>query len=197
MDKQSSAATAFRALVMLGCLLGIPLVGLFGSSLPELGKQLWERHFGWGTASAAMAATDAPAFVPPGTAPPVSQASLQPRSTLEFAPTAPAASPRLIVPTSYQAPPEPIGTASPVSNLAMAEPVDRFTWIQTRLKELGSTYSLLETWGSDGQMYRFYCKMSIGGSANYTRYFEATEREPLSAMARVLQDVETWRKSRP
>jgi hypothetical protein len=65
--------------------------------------------------------------------------------------------------------------------------------IQQRLRELGSTYSLLESWGNQGQLYRFYCKMAIGGNANYTRYFEATDSDPVRVMNRVLQQVEAWR----
>jgi hypothetical protein len=74
---------------------------------------------------------------------------------------------------------------------------DQFTIIQGRLRELGATYYLLESWGSQHQLYRFYCKMAIGGNPNYTHYFEATDSEPLRAMARVLRQVETWRAGRP
>jgi hypothetical protein len=42
-------------------------------------------------------------------------------------------------------------------------------------------------------MYRFYCKMAVGGSAQYTRCFEATHADPLQAMVQVLRQVETWR----
>jgi hypothetical protein len=79
-----------------------------------------------------------------------------------------------------------------------AQPVggDPLSQIQNRLRELGATYSLLETWGGQGQLYRFYCKMAIGGNANYTRYFEATDGDPIRAMGNVLQQVEAWRQSR-
>lgn len=73
---------------------------------------------------------------------------------------------------------------------------DRFANIQKRLRELGATYFLLESWGSDGQLYRFYCKMAIGGNANLTRYFEATDADSLTAMSKVLQQVEVWRSGR-
>jgi len=73
---------------------------------------------------------------------------------------------------------------------------DRFTLMQSRLKELGATYTLLESWGSKGDLYRFYCKLAIGGNVNYTRYFEATDPDSFSAMAKVLQQVEAWRAGR-
>lgn len=69
--------------------------------------------------------------------------------------------------------------------------------VQQRLRALGSTYSLLESWGAQTPVYRFYCKMAIGGNPNYTRYFEATDANPMQAMASVLQQVEVWRASHP
>ena len=85
------------------------------------------------------------------------------------------------------------GALSPASEPAAR---DRFSVIQDRLRQLGATYYLLESWGSQRQLYRFYCKMAIGGNPNYTRYFEATDSEPLRAMAQVLGQVESWRKGR-
>ncbi len=70
---------------------------------------------------------------------------------------------------------------------------DRFTYVLGRLRELGAVYYLLETWGSEGQQFRFHCKMAIGGNPGYTRHFEATDAEPMHAIARVLSDVEAWR----
>ena len=74
-----------------------------------------------------------------------------------------------------------------------APATDRFTYVLGRLKELGAVYYLLETWGSEGQRFRFHCKMAIGGNPGYTRHFEATDAEPVQAIARVLSEVETWR----
>jgi len=69
---------------------------------------------------------------------------------------------------------------------------DHFSYIQQRLRELGATYYLLETWGNQG-MYRFYCRMAIGGNPNFTRHFESTGGNPLEAMGQVLRQVEAWR----
>lgn len=74
--------------------------------------------------------------------------------------------------------------------------VDQFTYIQDRLRQLGATYHLLESWGSREQLYRFYCKVAVGGNPNYTHYFEATDSDPLRAMTRVLGQVEAWRAGR-
>ena len=74
--------------------------------------------------------------------------------------------------------------------------VDQFTYVQERLRELGATRYLLEYWGDQRELYRFYCRIAIGGNANYTHYFEATDSDPLEAMSRVLRQVEAWRATR-
>jgi hypothetical protein len=109
---------------------------------------------------------------------------------------------------TYNAPPSS-GTYTPVERPAVpapapvrpSEPVasgpgDSLPRIQQRLHELGATYSLLESWGAQGQLYRFYCKVAVGGNANYTRYFEATDADPVRAMNIVLEQVEAWRGER-
>ena len=121
-----------------------------------------------------------------------------------------------IIPAGYQAPLEPAKPDLPLVPLAGAPArnpdgtdangtayrdapsgqSDRFTSIQQRLRELGATYFLLESWGSQGQLYRFYCKMAIGGNSNYSRYFEATDPDAIRVMSKVLGEVEAWRASR-
>ncbi len=73
---------------------------------------------------------------------------------------------------------------------------ERFTTMEHRLREYGATYYLLETWGNEGDLYRFHCKMAIGNNPNYTRHFEATDHDALKAMAAVLEKVEAWRAGR-
>jgi hypothetical protein len=70
---------------------------------------------------------------------------------------------------------------------------DRFTVMERRLRELGATYYLLETWGND---YRCHCKMAIANDPTHTRQFEATDTDPLRAMGRVVEQVEAWRLGR-
>jgi hypothetical protein len=74
---------------------------------------------------------------------------------------------------------------------------DPFNHVQDRLRQLGATYYLLESWGGQQQLYRFYCRMAVGGNPNYTRYFEAIDAQPLKAMSQVLDQVESWRTGRP
>jgi hypothetical protein len=87
-----------------------------------------------------------------------------------------------VVPVNYQTPVNaPAGAATP------------FSQIQDRLKQLGATYYLLETWGNQQQLYRFYCKMAVGGNTNYTHCFEYISADPVQAMSEVLKQVEGWR----
>ena len=67
--------------------------------------------------------------------------------------------------------------------------------IPNRLQQLGATYYVLESWGNDQQLYRFYCKMAVTESADYTHCFEATDADPHQAMQRVLRQVESWREA--
>jgi hypothetical protein len=100
-------------------------------------------------------------------------------------------------------PPSTYPSAAQAPRDARADPgappavqTDRFTSLERKLREYGATYYLLETWGNDGELYRFHCKMAIGNNPNYTRHFEATDRDALKAMAQVLEKVEGWREGR-
>ena len=84
----------------------------------------------------------------------------------------------------------PVAESTPPQSLPAA---DQFALVQRRLDELGATYYRLESWGNEGRLYRFYCRMAIGGSSSYTRHFEAKDPDALGAMARVLREVEAWR----
>jgi hypothetical protein len=103
----------------------------------------------------------------------------------------------------YGAPggPSPGVVADPTASAARGAPrplesSDRFTAMERKLRDYGATYYLLETWGNDGEMYRFHCRMAIGNNPNYTRQFEATDHDSLKAMAQVLERVEAWRSGR-
>jgi hypothetical protein len=86
------------------------------------------------------------------------------------------------------------GSSDPPSRVPSTD--ERFTYIQDRLRQLGATYYVLESWGNQEHLYRFYCKVAIGGNPDYTCYFEATDSDPLGAMAQVLTQVEDWRAAR-
>jgi hypothetical protein len=198
---RSSAAVAGRALIMLACVVGIPALALWGTSWSEMVKRV--QDFRWPTvfspASASTpGATDAPAASPNAT--PLTPAGA-PNLVRPLEATAPlqpplAPAPSAVVPADYQ-------ESSPTSRLAVcdgsenamstASAADPFGSIQYRLRQLGATYYLLESWGSEQQLYRFYCKMAVGGNADYTRSFEAIHADKLQAMREVLRDVEVWK----
>jgi hypothetical protein len=173
---------------MLAFLVGVPIVALSGTSWPELVKRLQEK---WQELRLPAISTQASASTPP----PLAEA---PRfGTPPAATLGPDTAGSAVVPASYQAPLDaaPFAQPSPAALQLNAQPpaaVDQFVYVQQRLRQLGATYYLLEAWGNDRQLYRFYCKMAVGGNASYTRYFEATDSNPLQAMAQVLQRVETW-----
>ena len=264
--RQSSAAVACRAMVMVACLVGLFGAALFGTELPDLVKGLLAGHWPAGTNTANQLASEAPPFSSPSSsqreswpADSPNNASGWPDRSQREATTvtdatgqagpevfhdvemngrpaaggmAPVALPRgvpstgavqasyeswagqpsdkpgtsreaypeVAAPPNVQPPARDVFQPNQPSQVAMSpqprQTVDRFTYIQTRLRELGATYYLLESWGSDGQYFRFHCRMSVGGSQGYARHFEATESDALQAMARVLEEVESWRGSR-
>ncbi len=217
----STGSVFFRAVVMVGFLAVIFYAAVSGNALPDAVRKQIEKYLpktflasnsaGSGNAkdsSAGSATGNAPLFnnpqanktamgvnaalpaspenqVPPRKLAVDGSASLLSIPPDEYLPTKPANngdSP--VVPVNYQTPPEaPTVTGNP------------FSQIQDRLKQLGATYYLLETWGNQQQLYRFYCKMAVGGNANYTHCFEYIGADPLQAMAEVLKQVENWRNA--
>jgi hypothetical protein len=96
----------------------------------------------------------------------------------------------------------PGSSLSPLAGQANLVPppinsTDQFTQYVRRLQELGAVYYLLETWGERGQLFRFYCKVAVGGNPNYTRYFDAADADPLVAMGKVVQQIMAWRNGAP
>ncbi|MGD0899729.1 MAG: hypothetical protein ABR915_18000 [Thermoguttaceae bacterium] len=111
-----------------------------------------------------------------------------------------------VVPARYDAPLEPAGEtprsssgpkAGDSPSPGMAAPGDPLTLIQDRLRQLGATYYLLESWGDQERQYRFYCRMAIGGNPQHTQSFWSIEADPFKAMRQVLEQVEAWRSGRP
>jgi len=195
---QSSVTVIFRALVMLSCLVAIPLAALFGGSLPDIVHALLNGRLPQFSTSASLASaggtTDAvPLFEPMRLSDAGPSAAAEPIGRRRPAATPPPA----VIPAGYEAPAHVTPPAGELpADVTSTGQVDTFTHIQHRLRALGATYYLLESWGDRRQLYRFYCKMAVGGNPNYTRYFEATDTAPLRAMANVLQQVEAWQAER-
>jgi len=79
------------------------------------------------------------------------------------------------------------------SSALPADALDRFSELERRLRELGATQYRLETWGADGELFRFRCWMAISATERYNRFFAATDADALTAFEKVLHDVEQWR----
>jgi len=168
---QSSGMAAGRALIMLACAVTVPALALsdvcWSAALKKVREFRWSAYF-------QLASTPAP--------PPIGSPRLLPMAEPTKKLAIAADEGPAVVPVSYEA---PIEAAIPST--------DPYRAAQDRLRQLGATYYLLESWGDDRQMVRFYCKMAIGGSPDYTRCFECVGREPLEAIGQVLQQVEAWR----
>jgi hypothetical protein len=277
---ESSTVVAFRALVMLACLIVVPLAAIFGSAFPDIVRStLIDPLLGHKTTPAASGA-NAPAASPlDGSSGPQSsllaggglapawqdtnrQASTPPSVTsFPGVPESPAvnvpgmpngqlqsaalpaqpgvqigqgsqarfdapaaaapawgASPdgqqtnlagrsASVAPQSSMAPVFPRAAADLPTTQGVAQAVggapaqaapqaDNFTRLERRLRSYGAIYYLLETWGNEGELYRFHCKMAIANNPNHTRHFEATHPDALQAMTQVLEQIEAWRTSR-
>jgi len=68
--------------------------------------------------------------------------------------------------------------------------------IEQRLRRLGAGRYLLEKWGDGQGLYRFHCEVPFLQEDGFHRQFEAVDESRLSAMRRVLQQVESWRTAR-
>jgi hypothetical protein len=205
---QSPVTLALRALIMLAFIVGIPLIAFNGSSLPDGAKRLLDKA--WPTiaslmpSKAANSLPEAPRFGANSPAPLAASAQPLAAAPNSLAQPSPGIQPALlqvgsgadcgqatssVVPADYQSPLEATNKPS-VGLQAAANP---FMAMQDRLRQLGATYYLLETWGNQRQFFRFYCQMAVGGNSAFTHYFEATNANPMQAMADVLAQVERWR----
>ena len=216
---QSSAAVAARALIMLACVVGIPAVALSGASWSDMLKKL--QDFRWpmildlasasSTTSGSASGDEAPRFTPStATGMPAAGAARAARSApgaLGPMPVSAVALPgqttssaqSAVIPAGYQesmesAPIQPPAAADGDENARAGSisTADPFHCIQDRLRQLGATYYLLESWGNQQQMYRFYCKMAIGGSPP----IRAASRPPIpTPFRRCARCCNRWKRS--
>ena len=197
---------------MLGCLVAIPLVALCGRSLPELVDSLWAAGVATAQSSPSEPAGES-AFRPFNSAD-----TQDPRATSQTLPQYPE-QPRVlpsqtpeslataggtsrVVPVAYndQAyndPTNPGGVRQAVGQLEKNPEPDKYARVQGRLQQLGAVYYVLEFWGGERQLYRFYCRVAVAGDPNFTVDFNDTQADPLQAMSGVLKQVETWHRQQP
>jgi hypothetical protein len=83
------------------------------------------------------------------------------------------------------------GKALAVANAAAPAPVpERFTQLEQRLRALGATHYKLETWGANGELYRFCCLMQVADKPHENRYHESTHADAFQAMETVRGQME-------
>jgi hypothetical protein len=186
-SSQSSATVAFRAIVMLAFIVVIPVAAFNKSALPEGARKFLGKI--WPVITATISKTtsnilsEAPSY------------EAQPKPLLPLPGQNPAGIANKsseVIPANYEAEIAP-PLNGPTHNNSVPAESNPFLIMQERLRQLGATYYLLETWGNQRQVYRFYCQIAVGGNSSYTHYFEATNANPLEAMADVLRQVEAWR----
>lgn len=108
--------------------------------------------------------------------------------------TEPASLDRMADPRAAELPPvDRLANSASDSSRSSTGNSDAFNQVQERLRKLGATYYLLESWGDQKREFRFYCRMAIGGNAQYTRSFWSVDGDALRAMGQVLEQVESWR----
>jgi hypothetical protein len=93
----------------------------------------------------------------------------------------------------------PLPTTETDPMTAMPPPAvvaEQFSTIQQRLRAMGATHYVLETWGPEGALYRFQCRMSAGHHPGYTRQFEAIDDDALRVMQTVLEEIDAWKAGR-
>jgi hypothetical protein len=115
--------------------------------------------------------------------------SLVPAS--EFAAPPPSAQPSALAPPA-------LASVASVGSTAKDRTPGAETELQTqyaRIAELGAHDPQPTAWGVGGQLHRFSCRASLGGSPQFSRHFEAVAAEPRAAVEEVLAKLETWRAS--
>ena len=100
---------------------------------------------------------------------------------------------RMTEPTRPQSPPPLVSDGAAAAARPEAMNSEQFSALEERLKALGATHYRLETWGAQGELFRFRAMMSLSSRSNHNRYFEATDRDAMRSVERVIEQVERWR----
>ncbi len=173
---QSSASVSLRVGVLLVALVGLPLAAMLDTTILDAG--------GPPLVVNSTRPLDPPRL-PSQTVSGQRTSAVSPRGSMAIAP----------VQTTAQRSSTP-PAARPSDRRAVADLADadiRLVTIQRRLRELGASYYLLEKWGTEGQLYRFHCRVAIGEGGGANRHFESIDASARTTMQQVLAQVEAWR----
>jgi len=183
---------SLRALFLLGFVVAMPVL-----ALPPVARWLDELMYG-----AAPNDFGRPplAALPANAPPPLLAERVVPATYDEASPAAasrgldaPAALPAL-TPVPAFAPLAPVAESPALASEAKIDErvIARLQQVRQRLEELGAEHVIAET-VDGGARYRFHCRMLVDERSRFTRPFEATSFDPVTAADQVLREVETWR----
>jgi hypothetical protein len=237
---QSSPLMAFRATVMIVCLVTVPLVAVMGTALPRLLRRSERRQVPHAEEYQGPLRTDpihgvttnqlphVPARRDEGYQGPLRTykdpihgvttnadeqgAAARPAggpgvSITAVRPLLPQASGQFWSAGARPDPPPRQGPDTTLQATVYSQPAPRgagrlarvpaeMVRGQERLRELGAVEYRLETWGEQGELFRFQCRMPAGDGSPAQRHFEATDRDPSLAVISVVREVERWRQMR-
>jgi hypothetical protein len=205
---RSSLTAAFRALSLLACLMALPIMALWGSSLPVKLSSLIEGHWprfaenrqpgrlgeGERFEPIKSPSNETVAARPGGTKLDPQRESFLRGPNQEI--SGQKNSVRSVIPVMYQEPVSAVSFNGAPTEQSLAAN-EHFNRMHDRLRQLGAIRTLLQSWGNQTGFYRFDCSIKTDGNASVTRQFQATASDPLQAVAEVLRQVETWRSGRP
>jgi hypothetical protein len=171
-------ATAFRALVMLAFLVGLPAAWIYYGPLPERAQRTVDRLI--------QDAKDAVGWNDHGGGRAKGFATRQQRP----------AAPNF---TNDQPRPSLVGASGDGVSKKIADTNPLVTALEPlliRLRELGVAGYSLERWGQGGQWYRFRCEMPLAAASAATQQFEAVAVDPQATVEQVVAEVSSWRLAR-
>jgi hypothetical protein len=180
---RSSGFVGIRAFALLACTVGVPLLAISNASWPGIAKKFQNLH--WPSISDfALASSETP----------------NADTATASASASPSTLPKPLLPAQVDVPKIPLMGNEPLTIDGKDAASGKFREIQDRLRSLGATYYILESYimvdhGREEPIYRFFCKVAVGKSPDYVHCFEAIDAEPVSAMRKVLEQVESWRQS--
>jgi hypothetical protein len=197
-------ATAFRAVVMLAVLVGLPAAWIYYGPLPAGAQRVVDRvaaaakeAVGWNKSSdvqdhwvrVEQSRAASPRPIQATLVPAVHEEEAAPPALLA------ARADHLAERAGYTCADGHScadgGDSAPSKPLTLA---DRLDPLLARLRQLGAIDYALEHWGEGGALYRFHCEMPVGATP-LTQQFEAVAADPQQSIELVLAEVNSWQRA--
>jgi len=217
-------ATAFRAIVMLAVLVGLPAAWVYYGPLPPSAMGVIQRTVATAKQSLGWKDQGSPTrwtVETPKTAPRFDASVVQAtRSTAQTTQLMAQATRHFQQQTASQGPVVPtqpmmrdsqftlasatVPAAKPAAPMQApmqapmkidAELARQLEPHLSLLRSLDATEYTLENWGGEGKLYRFRCAITLGESDDHTRQFESVHADPLRAVHQVVGEVTSWQNA--